>query len=296
MRPTEERHRGTTDLHRRDTADVVRAIHEADATVPAAVAAALPVLVEAVELAITALRSGGRVHYFGSGSSGRYGVLDAAELPPTYGLPPDRFVAHLAGGTAALVRSVEGAEDDEAAGAADAGTVTAADLAVGLTASGRTPYVGGALRAARRAGARTVLVSSDPDAVLAPLADVHVLLDTGPEVIMGSTRMKAGTALKMTLHTFSTAVMVRLGRTYSNLMVEVAGSNSKLRERRLRILREATGAAPDRCADALRAADGDLKTAIVAVLAGCPPQRARTALREAGGVVGAALAGLGGAG
>lgn len=288
-RPTEQRHAGAADLHLRDTAGVVRAIHAEDATVPAAVGRALDALASAVDLGVAALRAGGSVHYFGAGSSGRYGVLDAAEIPPTYGMPPSAFVAHMAGGAPALTRAVEDVEDDEALGRTDAAGLGPFDLAIGLAASGSTPYVGGALAAARAAGTPTVLISSNPAAPLRSLADVHVLLDTGPEVIMGSTRMKAGTAMKQALHTFSTAVMVRFGRTYSNLMVEVAAHNEKLRRRQVRILAEATGADESRCAAALAACDGELKTAIVTVLSGCEPREARVALRDGDGLVQRAL-------
>ncbi|MET0418730.1 MAG: N-acetylmuramic acid 6-phosphate etherase, partial [Actinoplanes sp.] len=241
------------------------------------------------DLAVDALRAGRRVHYFGAGSSGRYGELDAAEIPPTYGLPPDRFVAHLAGGPDALLRAVENVEDDEHAGRTDAADVAPYDVVLGLAASGRTPYARGALLAARERPAATVLISSNPAAPLAAAADVHVLLDTGPEVVTGSTRMKAGTAQKMALHSFSTAVLVRLGRTYSNLMVDVAPNNAKLRARQLAILEMATGAGGDECRAALALADGDLRVALVTTLAGTGPAEARERLAASGGNVRAAL-------
>ncbi len=285
--PTEHRNPASTDLDLLGTADVLRVINEADATVPGAVAAALGPLAAAVDLAVAAVRSGGRVHYFGAGSSGRYGALDAAEIPPTYGVTS--FVAHLAGGPEALVRAVENVEDDEQAGRDDAAGVAAGDVVVGLAASGRTPYVRGALLAARRQTAATVLISCHPDAPLAPCADVHVLLDTGPEVVTGSTRMKAGTAQKMALHSFSTAVLVRLGHTYSNLMIDVAPNNAKLRARQIAILEAATGASAAQCRDALAEADGELRVALVAVLAQVTAVEARARLAAAGDDVRAAL-------
>jgi N-acetylmuramic acid 6-phosphate etherase len=288
--PTEQRNTTTEHIDTLDSLGVLNLINSEDARVAGAVAAALPQLACAVDAAVASLRAGGRVHYFGAGSSGRYGALDAAEIVPTYGFPADRFVAHIAGGAPALVRAVEEVEDDEAAGQADAAGITAGDVAVGITASGRTPYVAGALRAARAKDATTVLVSSNPDALLvaAAAADVHVLLDTGPEAVTGSTRMKAGTAQKMVLHSFSTAIMVRLGRTYSNLMIEVAPNNSKLRARQVTILHMATGEDEERCAAVLDAAGGDLRAALVSLLAGVGIDAARTRLAESAGNVRAA--------
>jgi len=252
----------------------------------------LPELAEVVDRAADRLRDGGRVHYFGAGSSGRIGVLDAAEVVPTFGVPRGLFVAHHAGGDGAVANAVEGAEDDESLGAQAAAEVTASDVAVGLSASGRTPYVAGALRAARAAGALTVLVSSNPQAPLAELADWPILVDTGPEAIAGSTRMKAATAQKMVLNSLSTAVMVRLGRTYSNLMVSLAGSNSKLRQRQVRILGEASGADEAACLDALARCDGDLRLALLCLLSDSEPDRAAAELADAGGMLRDALAAL----
>ena len=291
--PTEQRNSATVHLDTLDTMGVLQLINAEDAAVPGAVAAALPQLADAVDLAVARLRAGGRVHYFGAGSSGRYGVLDAAEIPPTYGYPAGRFAAHLAGGAQALVRAVEQVEDDEAAGRADAAGVTAGDVAIGLSASGRTPYVAGALRAARANGAATVLVSSNPAAVLAPLADVHIAIDTGAEVVTGSTRMKAGTAQKMVLHSFSTAVMVRLGRTYSNLMIDVAANSAKVRARQVVILQMATGMDEQACLAVLAGATGDLRVALVSLLTGLDPAGARDRLAAAGGDVRAAVQGQG---
>lgn len=287
--PTEARNARTAQIDQLSTLEMLRLINAEDATVAAAVAAALPALAVAVDLAAGALAGGCRLHYFGAGSSGRLAVLDAAELRPTYGLETGRVVAHLAGGSGALVNAVEGAEDDEATGYATAAVVDRGDVAVGVTASGRTPYVGGALRAARAIGAHTVLVSANPDAPLAPLADVHVAVDTGPEVITGSTRMKAGTAQKLILNALSTAVMVRLGRTYSNLMTDMLASNEKLRLRQVRTLEQATGQDADACRGALALAAGDSKVALLTLLSSATVERARATLRETDGVVHEAL-------
>ncbi len=289
--PTEARNPRTTDIDRVPTLEVLHLINDEDQQVALAVRAALPRLAGAVDLAVEALRQGRRVHYVGAGTSGRLGVLDAAELPPTFAAPSDWFVTHAAGGSAALLRAIEDAEDDEDAGARELeGSVVAGDVVVGLAASGRTPYVAGALRASRRLGAATVLVTANPDAPLGQEVDVFVPVDTGPEVVAGSTRMKAGTAQKLVLNAFSTAIMVRLGRTYSNLMVDLVATNAKLRGRMLDILREATGRSAETCARALTEAGGELKTALVAVLGEVPPERARAALQRSDGHVHAALA------
>ncbi|GAA1821919.1 N-acetylmuramic acid 6-phosphate etherase [Planosporangium flavigriseum] len=287
--PTEERNPRTVAIDQVPTFEVLRLLNAEDATVAEAVAAALPRLADAVDLAVAALAGGRRLHYFGAGTSGRIAILDAAELPPTFGLEPERVVAHLAGGPHALTNPSEAAEDDRDGGETAASEVESGDVAVGVTASGRTPYVAGALHGARARGAGTVLVSANPQAPLRVLADVHVAVDTGPEAITGSTRLKAGTAQKLVLNSLSTAVLVRLGRTYSNFMIDMVVSNEKLRVRQLRMLAEATGADPDACRAALVRADGDPKVALVTLLSPADPDRARRALVEAGGVVHRAL-------
>jgi len=291
--PTEQRNPRTTDLDLLPTPALLALLHAEDALVPAAVEPVLGTLAMLVDEAADRLRRGGRVHYFGAGSSGRIAVLDATELVPTFGLPPGVVIAHLAGGDAAMERAVEGAEDDDASGAADAAGVTAADLVIGLSASGRTPYVAGALIASARAGAFTAVVTCNPGSPLRPLARVAIAADTGPEAIAGSTRLKATTALKFILNGFSTALMVRLGKTYSNLMAEVSATNDKLRVRRVRILQEASGADQIAAEAALTEADGQLRTALVAMLAGVSAQRARQVLDAADGTVRGALTALG---
>ncbi|WP_433086107.1 N-acetylmuramic acid 6-phosphate etherase [Dactylosporangium sp. CA-052675] len=290
--PTEERNPHTVYIDQLPTLDMLRLINAEDAKVAPAVSAVLPDVAEAVELAVTALRTGGRMHYFGAGTSGRMAVLDAAELHPTFGVGYERVVAHIAGGLPALHTAAEGVEDDAELGAAAAAELVAGDLAVGATASGATPYVGGALRAARAAGAGTVLISANPNAPLAELADVVIAVDTGPEAITGSTRMKAGTAQKLVLNALSTAVMVRLGRTYSNLMTDMVASNHKLRGRQVRMLAQATGLPAEACTAALAEAGGESKVALVALLAQTPAANARRALERSDGVVHAALAEL----
>jgi N-acetylmuramic acid 6-phosphate etherase len=277
--PTELRNPASHELDLMSTRDVLRVINEADRSVPLAVAAVLDGIARAVDLAVPALRAGGRVHYFGAGTSGRLGVLDAAELPPTFSSPEDWFCAHLAGGPDAMWRAVEDAEDDARAGAGEAAAcVRAGDVVVGLAASGRTPYVLAALRTAATTGARTMLVSGDPGAASAAEFDVFLGVDTGPEVVTGSTRMKAATAQKLVLNAFSTAVMVRLGRVYSNLMVDLVATNAKLRGRMISILMDATGFGEDACRRAIAEADGDLKTALVSLVSGAAMPDARAAL------------------
>ncbi|KJK49995.1 N-acetylmuramic acid-6-phosphate etherase [Lentzea aerocolonigenes] len=284
--PTEQRNPRTTDIDRVPTIDVLRMINDEDRTVPSAVAAALPELARAVDLGVTAIMSGGRVHYVGAGTSGRLATLDAAELVPTFNVPADWFVAHHAGGSEALVRAVEEVEDSSGA-AQIRRDATPKDLVVGVTASGRTPFVIGALEEAQALGAHTVLVSNNASVPITP--DVLVALDTGPEAIAGSTRMKAGSAQKLVLTSFSTAVMIKLGRTYSNLMVSMRATNAKLRGRTIRILHEATGLPENDCAQALADAAGDLKVALVHLLSGEPTERAAAALEDTKGHVRNAL-------
>lgn len=289
--PTERRNLHSADLDLMSTREVLGVINEADRRVPVAVAAVLDETVAAVELAVAALRGGRRVHYFGAGTSGRLGVLDAAELPPTFNSPDDWFCAHLAGGPEAMWRAVEDAEDDERAGSAEAAScVRPGDVVVGLAASGRTPYVLGALRTARDLGAGTVVLCADPGAAAADAVDVFIGVDTGPEVVAGSTRMKAATAQKLVLNAFSTAVMVRLGRVYSNLMIDMVATNAKLRGRMISILMEATGAAEEVSRRALTEADGDLKAALVSLVSGAGVADARAALARSADQVRGALA------
>ena len=291
--PTEQRNASTADIDLLPTPEVLALLHQQDALVPATVAPLLGVLAGLVDEAAARIQGGGRVHYFGAGSSGRIAVLDATELAPTFSLEPGIVIAHLAGGAQAMQQAVEGAEDSMAGGAADAAEVAAGDLVIGLSASGRTPYVAGALTASAQRGAFTAVVTCNPGSPLNALARVALVADTGPEAIAGSTRLKATSALKLILNGFSTALMVRLGKTYSNLMVEVSATNDKLRVRKVRILHEASGADGPACTAALAEADGDLRVALTGLLAGVGAEQARQALAEADGNVRGALAVLG---
>lgn len=271
------------DLHDLDTRspdEVVGVLLDAEATVPAALAAARPALAEAVRLAGEALDRGGRLLYVGAGTPGRLAALDAAECPPTFGTPPERVVAVLAGGREADRTAVEGAEDDATSGEKDLLALDPgpADLVVGITASGRTPYVLSALEAARRAGARSVAIVNNPGSVVAAAADVAVELLTGPEVLSGSTRLKSGTAQKISLNVISTGAMVAHGKTYGAWMVDVVASNEKLRRRARRILREATGTDDATALRLLEEAGWRTKPALVALLAGVDVPAAQAAL------------------
>jgi len=287
--PTEERNPRTADIDAVPVLELLQRINDEDARVPGAVRDALPELAGLVELTVERLAAGGRVHYFGAGSSGRLGLLDAAELPPTFGVEPEQFVAHLAGGDGAVRRAREGAEDDAAQGARDAAEVGSLDVVIGLASSGYTAYVGGALEHARAVGAHTALVTSNPDAPLAAAVDTVLCVQTGAEAITGSTRLKSATAQKLVLNTFSTAVMVRSGRTWSNLMVDLVPTNAKLRGRVLRLLAQATGDDDSTCEVALAAADHEPKTALVMLLTGAGAAQARRALAASGGRVTHAL-------
>ncbi len=270
----------------------MRRINDEDVLVAGAVAAELVVIEAVVERVVAAFRQAGRLIYVGAGTSGRLAVLDAAECPPTYGTLPRQIQAIIAGGTPAMIHSVEAAEDDEARGANEiiACGVDARDVVLGIAASGHTPYVIGALRAARSRGACAVALVGKRDGPVAATADLVIAPDTGPEVITGSTRMKAGTAQKLVLNMISTAAMIRTGHTYGNLMVDMQTSNAKLRGRARRIVAQATNAPLAVAADVIEQADGEIKTAIIMYKTGHSAADARRILARAGGVVRLALA------
>jgi N-acetylmuramic acid 6-phosphate etherase len=288
---TEGRNPRTAELDALPTAELVRALHAENYGVADAVAATLPQVAQVVDILAERLGRGGRLFYVGAGTSGRLGVLDASECPPTFGVAPERVQGVIAGGQAALTTSIEGAEDDPATGARDleARGVTDRDVVVGIAASGRTPYVVGALDAARRAGAAAVAVVNVSDSVLARHADITLAAVTGPEALTGSTRLKAGTAQKLLLNLLTTATMVRLGKVYGNLMVDLRATNSKLRDRAVRIVMAAAGVDRPAAEVALRQADGHARVAIVMLRLGLSASEARRRLDAAGGWVRAAL-------
>ncbi|MFN8620681.1 MAG: N-acetylmuramic acid 6-phosphate etherase [Chloroflexota bacterium] len=255
-------------------------MNDADATVPAAVRAALPSITPAIEAVAGRLALGGRLIYVGAGTAGRMGVLDASECPPTFGTPPELVVGVIAGGPAAILAAQEGAEDDVVAGAAamvERG-VGAADAVVGIAASGRTPYVIAAMRAARERGALTVGLSCNADAPLSREVDHRIEVPVGPEVLAGSTRLKAGTAQKLVLNMISTIAMVRSGKTWGNLMVDLRATNAKLRERAIRITGAVTGADRPTAEAALRAAGWEVKPACLIISRGVDVAEARRLL------------------
>ncbi len=277
------------DLDTRPTAELVALVVAEQRAVDRALAGATGDIAAAVDAIAERMRRGGRLVYLGAGTSGRLAALDAAECPPTFGIDPGRVVALTAGGTAGLTRADEGSEDDGDAAAralAEVG-VGPADSVVGVAASGRTPYVVTGLAAARDAGALTVSVANNAGAEISAVADVAIELPTGPELLAGSTRLKAGSAQKVVLGALSTLVMVRLGRTYGNLMVDLLAGNTKLRDRARRIVVEATGCDPDTAGTALDRAAGEVKVAVVMLLADVDADAARLRLDRHGDVRGA---------
>ncbi|MBK6790049.1 MAG: N-acetylmuramic acid 6-phosphate etherase [Rubrivivax sp.] len=290
---TEQPHPDHPGLDRYDTAALVEAFVADQALAALAVRAAAPQLAAAVDAAVPRLRAGGRIVTVGAGTSGRLGVLDSVELHPTFSWPRERAPALLAGGAGAMFVAVEGAEDDAAQGAADLAALQpqANDVVLLLAASGATPYALGAAEAASAAGALTVAIVNNPGAPLAAACELAVVLDTGPEVISGSTRLKAGTAQKIALNTFSSSVMVRLHKVYGNLMVDLRASNAKLVRRALRLTVRATGASEAAAQAALAACGSRVKTAIVMLRAGVEAAEAERRLEAAAGSVAQALGG-----
>ncbi len=292
---TEQENPRTRNLSSLSSREIVRVMNEEDAIVAAAVAAVAPEIGLAVDRIVERLRSGGRLFYIGTGTSGRLGVLDAAECPPTFGVSPDLVQAIIAGGYEATYRAVEASEDDRDAGARDlqARGFTRADALVGIAASGRTPYTVGAVEFARSLGAFTAAVTCVPAMPIVNAAEVAIVAVTGPEVIAGSTRLKAGTAQKMILNIISTATMVRLGYVTGNRMTNVQTRNVKLRERALRILQAEAGVDEEHARKILEESDGQLPVALVIARSGASRAEAKQALAAAKGVVADALARIG---
>jgi N-acetylmuramic acid 6-phosphate etherase len=288
---TEQVNPASREIDRLSTSDMLRVINSEDQEVAGAVEREIPAIAEAVDRIVNAIRGNGRLFYIGAGTSGRLGVLDAAECPPTFQVSPDLVQAILAGGDSALARASEANEDDPASGRRDllSRGFSAQDALVGIASSGRTPYVLGAVAAAREIGALTIGLSCTPDSELARSAEIAITPLVGAEVIAGSTRMKAGTATKLVLNMISTAVMIRLGNVYGNLMVNVQPNNSKLKDRARRIIAEAAGVSYERAADLLENAAGNVKTAIVMQRLGLDRTAAEARLAGAGGQISAAL-------
>ncbi|MGW7524817.1 N-acetylmuramic acid 6-phosphate etherase [Streptomyces sp. NPDC054783] len=280
------------DIDRLSTLDIARLMNGEDAGVPAGVAAQLPRIATAVDAVAERMARGGRLIYAGAGTAGRLGVLDASECPPTFNTDPAQVVGLIAGGPGAMVTSVEGAEDSAelAHRDLDALKLTPEDTVVGISASGRTPYAIGAVEHARALGALTIGLACNEHSALAAAAEHGIEVVVGPELITGSTRLKAGTAQKLVLNMLSTITMIRLGKTYGNLMVDVRASNDKLRARSRRIVSLATGASDEEIERALTESGGEVKNAILALLADVDGPTAARLLEESGGHLRAALA------
>lgn len=290
---TEQRNQRTMDLDTMTSLQIVTTMNDEDLRAVQSVTNVLPQVATAIDWAAQALERGGRVFYMGAGTSGRLGVLDASECPPTFGVSPDLIVGLIAGGETAFIKAVEGAEDSEELGASDLRErgLSANDLVIGLAASGRTPYVVGGLAYAKTAGCKTIAIACNQGSKIGEGADLAIEPVPGPEVLTGSTRLKAGTVQKLILNMISTGAMVKIGKVYQNLMVDVQQTNEKLVVRGQNIVMEATGCTRERAVQALADAGGHVKTAIVSVLLDCDAEQAATALERARGHVRAAVRG-----
>ena len=289
---TEQRNADSMDIDRLNALDIVKIINREDQRVPLAVERCLPQIAQAVEKIVAAFRLGGRLIYIGAGTSGRLGVLDASECPPTYGVSPDMVVGIIAGGEQALRRPIEGAEDNPRQGQADLEKIrfSAKDVLVGIAASGRTPYVIGALNYAKSLNAVTIAVASNPGSAMAKIADIAIETVVGQEVLTGSSRMKSGTAQKLVLNMLTTASMILMGKCYQNLMVDVQASNEKLRARALRIVMQATECSEETAQQTLQRADNNAKLAIMMILSGLEKAAAAQLLNRHQGKLRQALA------
>ena len=288
--PTEARHPESQELDRMPSAEIVSLLIDEDRRGLEAARRLAPEIARAADLVSATLAADGTVLLAGAGTSGRLGVLEAAECPPTFGIAPERLRAAMAGGDEAVLRAREGAEDREEEGRAAAASLGAGDLVIAVSASSVTPFARGALAAGRERGARTALLTCAAPAGLEGLADLLIALDTGPEILTGSTRLKAGSATKAALNAITTAAMVQLGKTYQNLMVDLRPGSAKLRDRARRILEMATGVEAAEAERLQQAAGGDLKTAIVMTRLGVDAEESRRRLAAAGGHVWKALA------
>ncbi len=285
---TEQRNPRSMNIDNASTAEILKIINEEDKTVPLAVEKELPYIEQAVEIIVDAIRNGGRLLYFGAGTSGRLGIIDAAECPPTFGTPYELIKGYIAGGRKAVFLAQEGVEDKEENGAADVikAKVAAKDVVCGIAASKRTPYVVGAVKKAKDCGAKTLFITSNPrDKFSLQEVDVAICPYVGPEVIMGSTRMKSGTAQKLVLNMLTTASMIRLGKVYENMMIDLQMTNKKLVERSKRIVMTITGISYEEAEEFLVKADGHVKTALVMIKANVDAGKAKKLLDEADGFV-----------
>ena len=282
---TETRNSRTMDLDIMTPLEIVTVMNEEDARVPEAIKPQLNNIAQCVTWAAQSIEAGGRLIYMGAGTSGRLGVLDAAECPPTFGVSPDTVVGLIAGGERAFIKAVEGAEDSAELGRQDLVNIglTSRDLVVGIAASGRTPYVLGGLEYAQNMGCHTVGISCNPGSAVGKAAELAIEVVPGPECLTGSTRLKAGTAQKLILNMISTATMVRCGKAFQNLMVDVVPTNEKLRVRAENIVMEATGVTRERAKEALLQSGDKVKTAILMILVGCGREEAEQKLEKTNG-------------
>lgn len=288
---TEQRNENSLHLDELAPLEIVELMNKEDAKVIGAVKAVLPTIAKAVEVIVASLRQGGRLFYIGAGTSGRLGVLDASECPPTFSVPPNLVVGLIAGGDSALRTAVEGAEDSltRAEKELQVYSFNSKDVLVGLAASGRTPYVLGGLKYAKTLGCPTIAISCTPQAAISQAADIAIEALVGPEVLTGSTRLKSGTAQKLILNMLSTATMVQLGKCYKNLMVDVQPTNEKLRTRAENIVMEVTGLARAEARRALEKTNGNVKLALVMELKSCDLETAQKSLEQAGDRIAEAL-------
>ncbi|AJY75476.1 N-acetylmuramic acid 6-phosphate etherase [Paenibacillus beijingensis] len=284
---SEQQNERTRHIDKMSAEQILRLINAEDRLVPGAVEACIPDIALAVEAVVRSFKMGGRLLYFGAGTSGRLGILDASECPPTYGTDPDQVVGVIAGGERAIRHPVEGYEDSEELGRSEADDMNVGpiDVVVGIAASGRTPYVIGVMKRARELGATVVGISNNSPSAMDEAASIMIEAVVGPEVVLGSTRMKAGTAQKLILNMLTTASMILSGKVYDNLMVDMQSSNQKLVDRGKRLISLATGADEDTIETAYRESDAHVKTAIVMILLGVGAEEARSLLRQADGFV-----------
>lgn len=289
---SEQRNPNTLHIDSLPSLDIVTLLNNEDKLVALAVEKNLPQIAQAVERIVAAFQAGGRLVYMGAGTSGRLGVLDASECPPTFGVPSSMVVGLIAGGETALRNAVEGAEDNLAAGEQDLRHINFSrkDVLVGIAASGRTPYVIGGLNYAKQLGATTVSLVSNPNAVMSDIADIAIITAVGPEALTGSSRLKSGTAQKMVLNMLTTAAMIRLGKCYQNLMVDVQATNQKLKARAIRIVMQATDCDQITAEQTLHTTNGNAKLAIMMLLSGLDKTQAETALAQSQGRLQSALA------
>ena len=289
---SEQRNPNTLHIDSLPSLDIVTLLNNEDKLVALAVEKNLPQIAQAVERIVAAFQAGGRLVYMGAGTSGRLGVLDASECPPTFGVPSSMVVGLIAGGETALRNAVEGAEDNLAAGEQDLRHINFSrkDVLVGIAASGRTPYVIGGLNYAKQLGATTVSLVSNPNAVMSDIADIAITTAVGPEALTGSSRLKSGTAQKMVLNMLTTAAMIRLGKCYQNLMVDVQATNQKLKARAIRIVMQATDCDQATAEQTLHTTNGNAKLAIMMLLSGLDKTQAETALAQNQGRLQSALA------